>query len=289
MKRLFESKVFTVSLAICGLIALILLSASLRDFSFRTAESFPFNITQTKPSLLPDSPEKTIPLWQLILFGVLLLFIVIFLYLLLDREMRKKLLYRMARMGLLMLSIWIALQYVHRPTNSEPDVLPLAGKGQDLPNVPQTVMPEYVPPQINPWLVFAVSFGIALVLVLIAWFFYTRRPKTGQSSMDEIAGIAREARQSLQDGDDWDSAIVRCYVRMSEIVNRERGLVRQVAATPAEFALHLERSGLPGEAVRTLTHLFEGVRYGGKTTSAADRDMASAALSAILHYCGVEA
>jgi hypothetical protein len=51
----------------------------------------------------------------------------------------------------------------------------------------------------------------------------------------------------------------------------------------------MERAGLPGEAVRTLTRLFEGVRYGRKTTSRAERDLASAALSAILHDCGVNA
>jgi hypothetical protein len=123
---------------------------------------------------------------------------------------------------------------------------------------------------------------------LIGWFIYTRRPKLGQAlSMAEIAGIAREAREGLQEGQDWDDAIVRCYVRMNEIVTQERGLVRQLGNTPAEFALRMERAGLPGEAVRTLTRLFEGVRYGGKTTSPAERDLAAAALSAILHYCGV--
>jgi len=291
MKKLFGSKVFIVLLAFGGLIALLLLSAALRDFTFRTPEPFSLNFGQHGPLELPAQPEEALPLWKLILFSSLLFFIFLILLLLLDPETRKLLLKKLFRFAITMLAIWIAIQYAYEHGSLKQTVDLLVGTAQNAaPQGSQPGMPEYIPPQINPWLVFAVSFGIALVLVLVGWFIYTRRPKAGQPlSLDEIAGIAREARNGLKDGGDWDNAIVRCYVRMNEVVTKERGLVRQLGSTPAEFALHLERSGLPGEAVRTLTRLFEGVRYGGKTTSPADRDLASAALSAILHYCGVNA
>jgi hypothetical protein len=289
MKKLFGSKVFIVLLAFGGLIALILLSAALRDFTFRPPEPFSFNFGQAGPLSLPAQPENELPLWKLLLFGALLFFIFLVLLLLLDPETRKLLLKKLFRFALSVVAIWIALQYAYEHGSLEKTVDLLMGNGKNAPTAPQAPpIPEYVPPQINPWLVFAVSFGIALALVLIGWFIYSRRQKPGQPlSLDEIAGIAREARDGLQDGGNWDNAIVRCYVRMNEVVTQERGLVRQLGTTPAEFALRLERAGLPGEAVRTLTGLFEGVRYGGKTTGPADRDMASAALSAILHYCGV--
>jgi hypothetical protein len=291
MKKLLSSKIFIVLLAFGGLIALLLLSAALRDFTFRPPVPFSLNFGQAGPMQLSSEPEEALPLWKLLLFGALLFFIFLVLLLLLDPETRKLLLKKLFRFVLTMLAIWIALQYAYKNGSLEQTVDLLAGNGQNAAQQPQAPpLPEYIPPQISPWLVFAVSFGIALALVLIGWWFYTKRPKPVPSiSLDEIAGIAREARTGLQDGGDWDNAIVRCYVRMNEVVTKERGLVRQLGSTPAEFALHLERAGLPGEAVRTLTRLFEGVRYGSQKTSPADRDLASAALSAILHYCGVNA
>jgi len=79
---------------------------------------------------------------------------------------------------------------------------------------------------------------------------------------------------------------VQAYIRMNEVVVAERGLIRQPGSTPSEFAHRMERIGLPAEAVRALTGLFEGVRYGAKTSSPAERDLAAAALKAILHHCG---
>jgi hypothetical protein len=290
MKKLLSSKITIVLLAIGGLIALTLLSAALRDFSFRPAEPFSFNFGQLPPLLPSTAPDAEIPLWKILLFGGLLLLIFIVLFILLDPAARKLLLRRLFRMVMMVLTIWLVMSYAyeHKQLQPTPDPGPVAKP--DVLNLPQTVFPAYVPPQISSWLVFAVSFGIALALVLLGWFIYTRRPRAGRAfSMDEIAGIAREAQDELQDGRDWDEAIVRCYVRMNEVATAQRGLIRQLGTTPAEFALRMERAGLPGEAVRTLTRLFEGVRYGGKTTSPADRDLAAAALSAILHTCGVNA
>lgn len=290
MKKLLGFKVTIVLLAIGGLIALILLSAALRDFSFRPSEPFSFNFGQSQPLLRSTEPGAEIPPWKLIFFGSLLLVIFIVLTIMLDPKTRKKLLRLLFRFFMSMLALWLAINYAYEHGNLKITLDLLAAGGPRPPGQVPPPLPEYVAPQISPWLVFAVSFGVALALVLIGWFIYTHRPATGRAlSMDEIAGIAREARAGLQEGQDWDNAIVRCYVRMNEVVTKERGLIRQLGNTPAEFALRMERAGLPGEAVRTLTRLFEGVRYGGETTSPAERDLAAAALSAILHYCGVNA
>lgn len=290
MKKLLGSKVTIVLLALGGLVALILLSAALREFTFRPSEPFSFNFGQAQPLLRSTAPAAELPLWKIILFSGLLLVIFVILLILLDPEVRKRLLRKLFRFVMTMVALWLAMNYVYEHGTLKQTLDALFAGGPNQPGAVQPALPEYIPPQINPWLVFTVSFGIALVLVLIGWFIYTHRLATGRAfSVEEIAGIAREAQAGLQEGHNWDSAIVRCYVRMNEVVTKERGLVRQLGTTPAEFALRMERAGLPGEAVRTLTRLFEGVRYGGKTTSPADRDLASAALSAILHYCGVNA
>ena len=46
------------------------------------------------------------------------------------------------------------------------------------------------------------------------------------------------------------------------------------------------RAGLPGEAVHTLTHLFERVRYGARRSSNDEISQAIACLTAIRNYCG---
>jgi hypothetical protein len=56
--------------------------------------------------------------------------------------------------------------------------------------------------------------------------------------------------------------------------------------TPAEFASRLQEAGLPGDAVRRLTRLFEGVRYGQRKVGPKDVNEAVACLTAILQYCG---
>lgn len=289
MKKFLQSKAAVILLAMGGLLALALLSAALRDFTFRPSEPFSFNFGGL-PVMARSGTAIEIPLWKILLFSGLLLTIFVIILLLLDPEVRKRLLLRLLRFVLTMLGIWMLMNYAYERGNLQQvlNLIPAAGAGTS--SATQSNAAVYVPPQISPWLVFAVSFGVALVLVLIGWFFYTHQPKPRAAlALDEIAEIACDALDGLQDGHNWDDAIVRCYIRMSTVVTTERGLIRQPGSTPAEFAQRMERAGLPGEAVRTLTRLFEGVRYGGKISSLAERDLAAAALGAIVHACGVDA
>ena len=73
---------------------------------------------------------------------------------------------------------------------------------------------------------------------------------------------------------------------MSRVVDVRRGLSRGHAMTASEFAARLEKAGLPREPVYRLTHLFESVRYGARTSAQGDVDEAIACLTSILKYCG---
>jgi len=73
---------------------------------------------------------------------------------------------------------------------------------------------------------------------------------------------------------------------MSDVVADKRKLHREIAMTPQEFALRLERAGVPGDAVRRLTGLFEIVRYGDRKSAPKDVTEAVSCLNTILHYCG---
>jgi hypothetical protein len=76
--------------------------------------------------------------------------------------------------------------------------------------------------------------------------------------------LAREARQALDDlaaGADLRHVIIACYVAMTEIVARERGLSRHHSMTAREFEGALAARQVPITPVQRLTRLFEQVRY----------------------------
>jgi hypothetical protein len=77
-----------------------------------------------------------------------------------------------------------------------------------------------------------------------------------------------------------------CYYRMSDIVLEKKNLDRNASMTPSEFAAQLEQAGLPSEAVRRLTRLFESVRYGGYKSDSASVNEAVSCLTTIVHSCG---
>jgi hypothetical protein len=131
---------------------------------------------------------------------------------------------------------------------------------------------------------------IALLCVGILWGLYRVWKKyAGFNTGKPLSEIGRMVRSSLNDlsaGRDSSDVIINCYLRMSDVVADKRKLHRDAAMTPHEFALRLERAGLPGDAVRRLTSLFEVVRYGDRKSASKDVSEAVSCLNTILHYCG---
>jgi hypothetical protein len=112
------------------------------------------------------------------------------------------------------------------------------------------------------------------------------RLRHAEQPLDEIARIARSSLDDLASGRNSSDVIINCYLRMSDVVSSRRQLHRDIAMTPHEFALRLERAGLPGDAVNRLTRLFEAVRYGDRKSAPKDITEAVNCLKTILHYCG---
>jgi hypothetical protein len=157
-------------------------------------------------------------------------------------------------------------------------------------NGPETAPAVFVPSEISPVFSYLVSFGSALLVLIVVWGVYRGWQKYAAGSrtepLSEIARIARSSLKDLSAGRDSGDVIIDCYARMSEVVSARRQLQRSVAMTPHEFALRLEQAGLPRDAVRKLTGLFEVVRYGDRKSSHRDVDEAVSCLTAILRYCG---
>jgi hypothetical protein len=119
------------------------------------------------------------------------------------------------------------------------------------------------------------------------WWMLRKETSDALRPLDEIAGIARASLRQLSSGQgSAQDKIIQCYEDMSRVVGARRGLHREHAMTAAEFAIRLEKAGLPREPVNRLTHLFESVRYGARTSAQAEVDEAIACLTSILKYCG---
>jgi hypothetical protein len=289
MKKLLELKLSTGLLASAGFLALVLLVAELRGFVFRPADPFSFSVEGLNMPGGTGPGAVEIPFWKFILFAGLVILILAVILMLIDKQMRKELLTGLLRSFLAVAVLWMLMNATYQRTRERQAQEPGPAAGQSYPPGAQAPVAKFVSPQLSPWLVLGVSFGVGLALTLAGWRVLTRRSRpSSRLAMDEIAGIAREALEGLQPGADWDEAIVRAYVRMNEVVTEQRGFIRQPGSTPGEFAARMEREGLPGEAVRALTRLFEGVRYGGRNSTPQERDLAAAALSAIAHACGVQ-
>jgi hypothetical protein len=291
MRAFFEKKILIVLLAVLALGALTVLATSLDDVSFNGAQRFGQREAADFPQFsLGDmtNPGVEIPVWKLLLLWGLILMLVILISLLLTREMRKRLLLIIFRTALTLYAFYYVLtHYADRLPMFETAEEAAAVMGAVTSNEP---LPEFVPPQITPMFAYIISFVFALLSIAILWGLYRLWKKyaglnTGKP-LTEIGRIVRSSLNDLSAGRDSSDVIINCYLRMSDVVADKQKLHRDAAMTPHEFAVRLERAGLPGDAVRRLTRLFEVVRYGDRKSAPKDVSEAVSCLNTILHYCG---
>ncbi|MGC9530570.1 MAG: DUF4129 domain-containing protein [Candidatus Bipolaricaulaceae bacterium] len=135
------------------------------------------------------------------------------------------------------------------------------------------------PPQAPDWAVYAAA---ACVGVGLAWWgrrrLAGRRPRRREEG--ELAQVAAEAAAALRGGAAVADVVLRCWIRMVEVVAPQARVDHLPALTPQELADLLHARGFRHQAIDELTRLFEEVRYGHKP-SESRRDRAIAALSTI--------
>ena len=275
-----------------AVLALILLASGLHDVHFAEprqfnraeSESIRFSVAALVEGL------ASIPRWKQVLFWVGVYLLVLIVTTLLSPELRKKLLWAIARLAILSLVVLYLVQ--NRERFGLLDFAPLdLGASQATTPPVDLAPPVFSPPDLPPALTYLLSVALLLLTFGLLWLFgrrfASRRLRPAKDlSLEDIAAAARSSLRGLSAGLAWDDAILQCYVRMTEVVARKRGHQRDLAATPSEFAAHLERSGLPAESVRRLTRLFESVRYGARASGERERAEAADCLREVLHYCG---
>ena len=292
MKQQNAGRVVLLAVSLFAILSLVLLAAGLGSVQFNDPLQYQRERSETISVSVAALLDQiaAVPFWKHIVFWIGIFFIVLLLTALLPPELRKKLLWSVVRLALFALAVFYIVQ--HREglgiLSSESATF---GEGVSVPEPETVAPPDFIAPDLPPMLTYFISVAVLLVTFGLLWFFgrkfasmRTRPP--ADASLDDIAAAARQSLDELSAGGDWEDAIVRCYARMSEAVSRRRGLVREDAMTPDEFASHLTRSGLPSDSVRRLTRLFESVRYGARSAGDRERDEASDCLTDILRYCG---
>ncbi|MBN1955154.1 MAG: DUF4129 domain-containing protein [Anaerolineae bacterium] len=285
---------WAVLLSALAIVAVVLLAASLANLELLPGSTAP-RIRETPdfeggaPPFLRDQLISAI----FVVLGILtVLFVAFFIfYLIFVADTKKRLL---ITLGLL---IWFLILYLVSHATSRP-----LEQAQATPGTPPAATPAPVPPlsseadmagielDVHPpaWLVWLGAVALALIavglLAGIAWIFWSRA-RDAAGPLEELAREAERALAALEAGADVHDTIVRCYLQMNHVLQKQRGISRPEAMTPREFERGLRTAGLPPEPVASLTRLFEKVRYGARTPDEGEERQAITSLEAIIKAC----
>src|SRR5215211_3126199 len=292
MRSIFQNKLLIILLAALALGALAVLASGMEQIPFHEAQQY----SQKEAAAAEGEVSAqdvikawmSIPLWKQVALWILLCMLIIILAVMMTPEMRKRLLLFLFRLTVSMIAIYYYLKNYGANLLARLNVNGLALTEPTTP-VNAVPAPVFEPPPPSSTVSYLISFVFALLFVLAIWFMYRAWKKylaANTSSLKEIANIARSSLRDLSSGSDSSDVIIKCYLRMADVVADKRQLRREQAMTPQEFASRLERAGLPGDAVQRLTRLFEAVRYGDRKSGPKEVNEAVGCLNTILYYCG---
>jgi magnesium-transporting ATPase (P-type) len=291
LKRLGMSKVKRNSLLLLSFAAILILVLASGLPGLQLAEGQPFSLGQAQTGVSTSTailPGGDILMW---IFRAILALALVFLplyiiYSLFTPEGRKRL---FADIVLIAGILWVS-EYLHKANQNaalkQPVAMPGAAQipGLGL-NAAPTAQFSASPPS---WLALVVILTISILIVAVTFAavrFIRHRKKSEKNSYEDLAREAEMAIESLRSGGDLSISILHCYQEMSRIVKKEKGIAREATMTPREFEERLEGKGLPRESIRTLTRLFEQVRYGAVPTGIREENLALACLTDIVNAC----
>ncbi len=283
MKSLFNGKAWIILLAFVALIGLVILASGLNGMKFDAPNMVKLdNFFRLRDPSLPEDTDHN-PWLRYLVIGM---FIVLFFVMLgpIRPQTSKGLLVQLVRFFVFTA---IAMVVLSRFAQNNP-MFSEEGQAKSGSGELGAQLPSLAPPVVTPQWEFWITVLVVVVIGVIAIVIFNRyvdrwfQPKT---NLEEIADIARLALDDLSKNKESRNVIIRSYTRMNAAVNQYRGIAREAAMTPAEFASHLEKEGLPGEAIHGLTRVFEKVRYGGQNVSAEEVKEAKQCLTNILKAC----
>lgn len=205
-----------------------------------------------------------------------------------DPELRKRVLRSMIRILLIMLLLMLVMR-----NQVEPEEMSFEPEGgAQTPGgglLGEAFSPEaFAPDRISPWVGrgLSLALGVLAAAILVIIILRARQNRLeAESALDGIALHARSALQDIEQGGDLRNVVLRCYEQMTRTVREQRGLRRERTVTAREFVDYLTNAKLPEEPVTRLTGLFEKARYSSRETTPDDEEEAIASLRAIVRAC----
>ena len=290
MRAFSSNKILVVILGVITLAALMVLASGLRSMDFQEGQPFGAGAANSMRSAAIEAirSAQAIPFQTQLLVWIMLIIMFALIGLLLSPELRKRLFKAVIQAAL---TFWLLSIIFTR----YPNILAQIGINLSALNGEQgeitsgAPVPEFTPPQSASWMAYLLSFTLVALVLFITWKIYSfwRELKTSSSGIEaKIAKIARASIADLSAGRESTDVILNCYYRMSDAVSQRKSIDRNASMTPSEFASHLEAAGLPSDAVRALTRLFESARYGGRRSDPKMVNEAVACLASILQHCG---
>jgi hypothetical protein len=291
MRSFFANRFWILFVSVLALGALMTLAIGLENVSFRDGQTFGQNesrMPRTTPLDLINA-VMSIPLQTQL--GIWILFVLLFAFIgmMMSPEMRKRLILIAIRVAITYWGLYILFtRYREVLAQIGLNLAPLGSSPAV--NSNGEAVPEFTPPPSVSWTAYLVSFIVIVSVILVVWKLNALWRELNApfvvSPIQKLAGIARASLHDLSAGRDSTDVIMNCYYRMSDTVLDKKNLDRSASMTPSEFAVRLEQAGLPSDAVRRLTRLFESARYGGHRSDAVAVNEAVACLTTIVHYCG---
>ena len=292
MRSFFTNKLWIILVAVLALGALMALAVGLENIPFREAQPFGREEAPSSARINPIdliNAVMSIPLKTQLGIWVLFVMLFVFIGMLMSPEMRKRLIKIAIRVAITYWALWILFtRYRDVLAQIGLNLAPLG----ETPNVPSNGAPApvFTPPPAASWISYLVSFGVVALMIVVIWklnaLWKELNAPVDLSPMQKLAGIARSSLRDLSAGRDSTDVIMNCYYRMSDTVLEKKNMDRSASMTPSEFASQLENAGLPSDAVRRLTRLFESVRYGGHKSDPVAVNEAVTCLTTIVKYCG---
>lgn len=278
----------TLIILIVVLAALFILAASIGGLELKPGTLFDIQKAQQPAGYSGFGNAGLIPT---LLRGLLSLMLILlpfyFIYMLIDKQRRKRLLADLLGMALfafLILEIG-QLASQQKSTDQQPLGAPAVAVTSE-PGLQGTPVEAPGAPSESTVTATALIFaGLAVAATALVLFWLARRYKPPPTEIARLADEAEVTIEALLAGKNLRDTILLCYRRMVEIVTKQRGLPREISVTPHEFEETLIGKGLPTVPVHDLTRLFEDVRYGGVGAGEEERQRAVSALRVIAAVC----
>jgi hypothetical protein len=276
-------------LALAGGLVLIL-AMSLPGLMLSSGQ--PFSLEPPSSSTVENTGSSPggnaiMPIIQGILALAMILFPLSVLYSLLTAEGRKRLIKHIILIALLFL---VADYLDNLPQNENAPQLELAAMSSNLDQMGSATPAATFPDEPPEWLTAVVILVVSALVVVFArgilWFIQQRKTSP-ELILEKLAVEVENAIVSIHKGSDFKLTIIHCYREMSRVLKVEKGITREMFMTPREFEYRLLDIGLPREATRTLTRLFEQVRYSTLPPGTQERNLAIACLADIVDACKV--